>query len=89
MRRTLRESCSVPYRSDCEEVADRGGALAPAVGCASGSEQLPPADGTAHDLVAVVREIRAFTLENPQIFEVMYNRIFEASTPDRRRPGTR
>jgi AcrR family transcriptional regulator len=44
-------------------------------------EQLPPARGTAQDLVAFVREFRAFTLDSPRLFEVMYNRPFETFTP--------
>jgi AcrR family transcriptional regulator len=44
-------------------------------------ERLPPPAGTTDDLAAVVREFRAFTLEDPRLFEVMYTKPFDVFSP--------
>jgi AcrR family transcriptional regulator len=44
-------------------------------------EELPPARGAVADLIEFVHTFRAFTLEHPALFEVMYNKPFEAFSP--------
>ena len=44
-------------------------------------EQLPPANGALAELTEFVRTFRAFAREQPRLFEVMYNRPFEAFSP--------